>query len=76
MDTCPICGATAKPLPKTGDADGFECPMHSRFRVAETIFGTRPNATRQEWEKAFDRAKARAKPDECLLIMDGDFSSS
>ena len=62
METCPICGLP--PLPKTGDADGFDCPMHNRFRVAGTVLATRSGATRQEWEKAFDRAKARTKPDE------------
>ena len=70
MDTCPICGATAEPLPKTGDADGFDCPMHYPLKVAGTLFATRSSATRQEWEKAFDRAKTRAKPDEYPLIGD------
>ena len=65
--------ATAEPLPKTGDADGFDCPMHYRFKVAGTVFATRSSATRQEWEKAFDRAKTRAKPDEYPLIGDSDF---
>jgi hypothetical protein len=50
--------------------------MHNRFRVAGTVFATRSGATRQEWEKAFDPAKARTKPDENPLIMDGDFYSS
>jgi len=38
-----------------------------------TILSTRSNATRQEWEKAFDRAKARTEPDEDPVIMDSDF---
>jgi len=73
MDACPICGADARPLPRTGDAEGFDCPMHNQFRVAGTVLATRPDTTRQEWEKAFDRAKARAKPGEYPLIMDSDF---
>ena len=30
---CPACNATAKPLDKTGDAEGLDCPEHGSFKV-------------------------------------------
>ena len=73
MATCPICGANVEPLAKTGDADGFDCPVHHAFKVGGTAFATRARATRQEFENALQKAKARAKPGKYPLIRDGDF---
>jgi len=73
MQICPICGAEIIPLPKTGDADGFDCPVHHGFKVAGTVFATRTTITRQEWEHALQNAKTRAKPGKYPLIRDGDF---
>jgi hypothetical protein len=73
MQACPICGGFTEPLPRKGDWDGFKCPVHGPVRMSGTILSTRSNATRQEWEKAFDRAKARTEPDEDPVIMDSDF---
>jgi hypothetical protein len=33
---CPICGSAAETLDKTGDADGFDCPQHGKFKVSST----------------------------------------
>jgi hypothetical protein len=73
MEICPICGAEIVPLPKTGDADGFDCPVHQSFKVAGTVFGTRTAISRREWEDALQKAKARAKAGKYPLIRDGDF---
>jgi len=34
---CPICKSPAQDLPRTGDATGFDCPTHGKFKVADTI---------------------------------------
>jgi NMD protein affecting ribosome stability and mRNA decay len=62
---CPICKTKAKPLDKTGDADGFDCPRHGRFKVAGTVWAqpSKTNASVEAWEAALKRAKGR-KPDE------------
>jgi len=73
MDTCPICGSEAEMLPRTGDADGLNCPLHGHFKVSGSALETRTDASRAEWERAFDRAKLRTKPGEIPLIMDADF---
>ena len=73
MEVCPICGAEIVPLPKIGDADGFDCPVHHAFKVAGTVFGTQTVISRLEWEDALQKAKARAKPGKYPLIRGGDF---
>jgi hypothetical protein len=70
---CPICGSVAKPLDKTGDADGFDCPKHGRFKVGGTTMATKTSRPCQEWESALDRAKNRTKPDEWPMIKNDDF---
>jgi hypothetical protein len=54
MATCPICGAEAETLDRTGDAEGFDCPRHGKFKVASSVLASEPtkNATRQDWEAA------------------------
>ena len=37
---CSICKAEVKLLDKTGNATGYDCGEHGRFRVVDTIFGT------------------------------------
>jgi predicted RNA-binding Zn-ribbon protein involved in translation (DUF1610 family) len=34
---CPICKSPAQELQRTGDATGFDCPNHGKFKVADTI---------------------------------------
>jgi hypothetical protein len=58
---CPICKSKAKPLDETGDAEGFDCPKHQSFKVAESVFAvTRTkDASLEQWESALARAKQR-----------------
>jgi hypothetical protein len=35
---CPICKSPAKEFARTGDATGFHCPTHGKFKMADTIF--------------------------------------
>jgi hypothetical protein len=62
MVICPICESEAAALDKTGDADGFDCPLHDKFKVASSVFvdgNSGANATRDRWEAALKKAKAR-----------------
>jgi len=67
---CPICKSPAKELPRTGDATGFDCPTHGKFKIADTIAAE--ECTRQRWEAALRKAKLRAKPWEVPLVMSED----
>lgn len=75
MTTCPICGASASELPKTGDAEGFDCPTHGRFKVSDSILHSEPSksASRGQWEDALKRAKDQAKPGELPVLTTYDF---
>ena len=75
MTTCPICGENAGELPKTGDAEGFDCPMHGRFKVSDSVLQSEPgkSAGRGQWEDALKRAKDRAKRDELPVVTTYDF---
>jgi len=70
---CPICGARAKPLDRTGDAAGFDCPNHDRFKVTDSVFAVRNEHTRKQWEAALKRAKLKAKPGVWPVITTYDF---
>ena len=50
---------------KLGDATGYDCGAHGRFRVASSVFATAHlvAAPRQQWEAALKRARDR-QPDE------------
>ena len=67
---CPICKSPAQELDRTGDATGFDCPTHGKFKVANTIVAE--ECTRQRWEAALRKAKLRANPWEVPLVMSGD----
>jgi transcription elongation factor Elf1 len=72
MIFCPICGSQAEALDKTGDATGFDCPLHGRFKVSSTVLATRSIAARAKWETALERAKTR-QPNEwapCIQTVD------
>jgi hypothetical protein len=73
MTTCPICGADAGELDRTGDADGFDCPHHGKFKVSRTAMVTQMDAAREKWESALRRGKSRTKPGEWPLVISGDF---
>jgi hypothetical protein len=72
---CPICKSKAGTLPRTGDAMGYDCETHGKFRVADTVLrlpslGT---ASGQQWERALKNAKWRSRPGEWPVIMRHDF---
>ena len=73
MTNCPICGQEAKPLDRTGDAEGFDCSTHGPFKVGGTALTTRGGESREAWEKALQRAKDRTKPGEYPTINGYDF---
>ena len=60
-------------LPRTGDADGFNCPLHGQFKVFGSVLGMLTDASRAEWENALAKAKVRTKPGEIPLIEVSDF---
>jgi hypothetical protein len=60
MAICPICSSDVKPLDRTGDFDGFDCPKDGPFKVAGSAMSTKGEATRQQWESALASAKARS----------------
>jgi hypothetical protein len=71
---CPICKSKAQPLDKVGDADGFDCPHHKRFKVAGSVFATQHKyASPEEWETALTKAKQRTEQGEWPLIETHDF---
>jgi hypothetical protein len=72
--TCPICGSEAEEVPRTGDFDGFDCPTHDKFEVANTAMSIRPGkASADHWERSLERAKLRAGRGKPPRILDNDF---
>ena len=71
---CPICKSEASELPRTGDADGFDCPTHGKFKVADTVLKTCWDKATDEWERALAKAKLRTESDEWPTIITDDFS--
>jgi hypothetical protein len=72
---CPICKSKARPLPRTGDAMGYECETHGRFKVADSVLRL-PSlgaASGEQWERALKNAKWRARPGEWPVIVRYDF---
>jgi hypothetical protein len=63
---CPICNAEASSLPRTGLANGFDCPNHGRFKVSDTVLAMPAftEAPRAQWEAALAKAKASPQADE------------
>ena len=72
---CPICNSVAQELDRSGDANGFYCPTHSAFKVADTVFAEHwaKDYTRPQWEAALRKAKRRTKQGEWPLINSKDF---
>jgi hypothetical protein len=72
---CPICDTQAKPIDKVGDADGFECVNHGRFRVAGSVFAIPAyrDASRETWEDALKRARERQPGEWAPTIITSDF---
>ena len=69
---CPICNFPALDLPHTGDATGFHCPIHGKFKVADTIVFD--GYTRQQWEVALKKAQLRTKQGDWPIVRSGDFN--
>ena len=65
----------AQELDRSGDANGFYCPTHSAFKVADTVFAEHwaKDYTRPQWEAALRKAKRRTKQGEWPLINSKDF---
>jgi hypothetical protein len=61
-NTRPICGAETVRL--DGDAEGFNCPRHGKFKVAGSVLHSDAflGATRQQWEAALEKARGRTIP--------------
>jgi hypothetical protein len=74
MPPCPICKSEAATLDKLGDATGYDCEQHGRFRVVDTIFATADiDRPRAQWEAALKRAKDRQPDAWAPLITSDDF---
>ena len=69
---CPICNSPALDLLGIGDATGFHCPIHDKFKVADTIVPE--DYTRQQWEVALKKAQLRTKQGEWPTVRSGDFN--
>lgn len=73
MTVCPICQSETKPLDRTGDAEGFDCPQHGTFKVGGTALSTKSEASREQWEAALKKTKDRTRPDLWPVITTQDF---
>jgi hypothetical protein len=73
--SCPICRSEAAALDKTGDADGFDCHEHGKFKVASSVFAqaSTKSASREQWEAALKRAKTRQPGAWAPVILTDDF---
>lgn len=78
MTTCPVCKGKAEEI-KLGTAGRkiFRCPKHEEFAVSHTVFSVPEclNADNQRWEKALQKAIARAKENERPTILSYDFDA-
>ena len=61
MANCPICKTEAGQLHRTGDAIGFDCPRHGKFKVASTVLAqaSTKDASPAQWESALQKARSR-----------------
>ena len=73
MTSCPICNAECTALDPAGDAEGYDCARHGKFKVSRTVLAVKPSKTGSEWDAAFERAKGRASPGEWPCITTHDF---
>ena len=72
---CPICKSAVHEFDRTGDATGFDCETHGKFKVANTVFkeGRVRNYTNAQWEAALRKAKQITKAGEWPVIKSYDF---
>jgi hypothetical protein len=76
MAECPICNSKVEPLDRFGDAEGFDCPLHGKFRVSHSVLAD-PDLMKYSyaarWEAALKKARPRAKPGDWPTIQSYDF---
>ena len=72
---CPICKTAVHEFDRTGDAIGFDCETHGKFKVANAVFkdGRVKNYVRAQWEGALRNATQRAREGEWPVIESNDF---
>jgi hypothetical protein len=68
MTHCPICGSEAAELDRTGDAEGYDCARHGKFKVSRTVLRTERNSDQTRWEGALQKAKVRAGSARPMII--------
>jgi hypothetical protein len=73
MTHCPICGAEVEELDRTGDAEGFDCAHHGKFKVAGSVLSINLRSDRAQWERALEMARARATEGRWPTIVTTDF---
>ena len=78
MPPCPICKKEATALPRTGDADGYDCPTNGQFKVAGTVMALPEyqEASTADWERALQKARSRMKRGELPTIQANDLTVS
>ena len=60
---CPMCKTNAvKPLDKTSDTQGYDCPNCGRFRVASSVFAEVARTRRREARRVHQTAAVRPLP--------------
>lgn len=75
LTSCPICKSQIRELGRTGEATGFDCSEHGKFKVTDTALSTSAckGATRELWERALILAKRRAHKGDWPLMQHYDF---
>jgi hypothetical protein len=75
MINCPICGSVGTGLARTGDAEGYDCHTHGKFKVSGSVLSSESysNAGREKWESALVRAKSRTGVGDWPVIRTSDF---
>jgi hypothetical protein len=73
LNYCPICKSPAQELGRIGNATGFICPIHGKFKVADTALQRATVYSRGEWQAALSKARKRTKPMGWPLITSDDF---
>ena len=55
-------GYEVEVLDRTGDAEGFDCFRHGKFKVSRTFLDVQLAKTRGEWEAAFEGLRTEPAP--------------
>jgi hypothetical protein len=75
MANCPICKTEAGQLDRIGDAIGFDCPRHGKFKVASSVLAqaSTKDASSEQWERALQKATAKDPGAWAPCILTYDF---